>query len=95
MSNTKQITLEKGVKLGENTINDITITKPVVAHLKGISLTKLFNFETDELMKLIPRVTAPSIPQPALSNMDVTEFMTLVGEVVGFLAEENTDTQDE
>ncbi|WP_323842939.1 phage tail assembly protein [Moraxella sp. Pampa] len=91
----KQITLTHGVKLGDNTINDITVNKPFVSHLKGISLTKLFNMDTEELLKLIPRVTSPSIPQPALERMQITDFTFLVGEVVGFLAEEGMDTPDE
>ncbi|WFF38025.1 phage tail assembly protein [Moraxella nasibovis] len=91
----KQITLTHGVKLGENTITEITIAKPFVSHLKGISLTKLFNFDTEELLKLIPRVTTPSLPQPALERMEISEFMELVGEVLGFLADENTATPSE
>ncbi|MFA9485471.1 MULTISPECIES: phage tail assembly protein [unclassified Moraxella] len=95
MSNTKQITLTHGVKLGDNTITDITVNKPFVSHLKGISLTKLFNMETEELLRLIPRVTTPSIPQPALERMEIADFTYLVGEVVGFLAADSTATQDE
>lgn len=93
---TKQITLEKGVKLGENIITDITITKPLVGHLKGISIKNLIEMQTDEIAKLIPRVTMPSLPQHALDKMDFAEFLTLAGEVMGFLmAAGDTATQDE
>lgn len=93
---TKTITLEQGVKLGENTITEITITKPLVSHLKGVSLKNLMDMQTDEITKIIPRVTTPSLPPHALDSMDFTEFMQVASEVLGFLmGVKNTDTPDE
>lgn len=93
---TKQITLEKGIKLGDNLITNISITKPLVGHLKGISIKNLIEMQTDEIAKLIPRVTQPSIPQHALDGMDFGEFLSLAGEVMGFLmGADDTATPDE
>lgn len=47
---TKTITLEQGVKLGDNTITEITITKPLVSHLKGVKLTQLMEMQIDEIV---------------------------------------------
>ena len=93
---TKTITLEHGVKLGDNIITEITITKPLVSHLKGVSLTKLVDMQLDEVAKIIPRVTSPMIPQQAFDTIEFTDFLHLCGELLGFLTNAATEaTPDE
>ena len=92
---TKTITLEQGVKLGDNTITEITITKPLVSHLKGVKLAQLMEMQIDEIVKIIPRVTAPSLPPHALDSLDFNDFLNLCAEVIGFLTNQtSTATQD-
>ena len=97
--NSKSITLDHGITLGENLIKDITIYKPNVSHLRGISLRHLLDLNVDELKKLLPRVTSPAIPEKAIDSMEIMDFTNLTGAVLGFLtpkeADQNTDTPTE
>lgn len=88
----KQVTLISGIKLGENTITEITVRKPNVSHLKGINLRHLLDLNVDELKKLLPRITSPAIPESAIDSMEILDFTTLTGEALSFLGQQQAET---
>lgn len=82
----KQVKLSHGIRLGDNTIFEITVRKPNVSHLKGINLRQLLDLNVDELKKLLPRITSPAIPEAAIDGMEILDFTTLTGDALSFLA---------
>lgn len=92
---TKTITLEQGVKLGDNIITEITITKPLVSHLKGVKLAQLMEMQIDEIVKILPRVTQPALTEKSLDSLEFNDFMALCAEVISFLTSQKTATPDE
>lgn len=94
MSNEKTVQLKNAITLGNNQVQEITIRKANVSHLRGISLVKLFNLEADEFVKLLPRISEPALPEAVLNQMDISDFMLLVTEAVNFLAPSDTVTLD-
>lgn len=85
----KTITFNQAIEMGDNKIHEVQVCKANVGHLRGISLSKLFALETDELIKLLPRITQPSLPAHLLQSMDISDFTLLVAETVNFLAPTN------
>lgn len=80
------VTLEKAVKRGEQEITDVTLIKPQAGTLRGVSLAALANSEVDALIKVLPRMTAPSLTEQEVGALDLPDLVALAGKVVGFLS---------
>ncbi|MDU7561411.1 MAG: phage tail assembly protein [Acinetobacter baumannii] len=86
-STSKQVELSIGVKLGDNLVKNITVTKPNTGHFRGVSIRKLQDLYVEELAVFLPRVTSPSIPSQAILTMDFNDFIELSGKALSFLGE--------
>ena len=80
------VTLEKAVKRGEQEIIEVTLIKPQAGTLRGVSLAALANSEVDALIKVLPRMTAPSLTEQEVGALDLPDLVALAGKVVGFLS---------
>ena len=85
MSTTKTITLDTPIKRGETEITSIEIRKPGAGELRGISLRSLMNFETDAIMSVLPRITAPSLTAHEVQMMDPADLLDAGSEIATFL----------
>lgn len=54
--NQNTITLDTPIKRGESEITVVTINKPNSGALRGASLRGLLDFQTDDIIKVLPRV---------------------------------------
>ncbi|ELN2735917.1 phage tail assembly protein [Pluralibacter gergoviae] len=88
MSNetTISITLETPVKRGEQIIDTLTLMKPNAGTLRGLSLAAVANAEIDALIKVLPRITAPSLTEQEAAALDLVDMVALAGKVVSFLS---------
>jgi len=86
MSKENVITLEKTIKRGEQEITEVTLIKPQAGTLRGVSLAALANSEVDALIKVLPRMTAPSLTEQEVGALDLPDLVALAGKVVGFLS---------
>ena len=86
MSKENVVTLEKTIKRGEQEITEVTLIKPQAGTLRGVSLAALANSEVDALIKVLPRMTAPSLTEQEVGALDLPDIVALAGKVVGFLS---------
>ncbi|PDO88614.1 phage tail assembly protein [Kosakonia sacchari] len=86
MKNENVITLENPVKRGEQVIDKITLMKPNAGTLRGVSLASVANSDVDALIKVLPRVTAPSLTEQEVAALELPDLVALAGKVIGFLS---------
>ncbi|APG19999.1 MULTISPECIES: phage tail assembly protein [Kosakonia] len=86
MNNDNVITLENPVKRGEQIIDAITLIKPNAGTLRGVSLAAVANSEVDALIKVLPRMSAPSLTEQEVAALELPDLVALAGKVIGFLS---------
>lgn len=86
MTNENVITLENPIKRGEQVIDQITLMKPNAGTLRGVSLASVANSDVDALIKVLPRVSAPSLTEQEVAALELPDLVALAGKVIGFLS---------
>jgi len=84
--NPNVVILDTPLMRGEQKIGQITLTKPNAGTLRGVSLAALAQSDVDALIKVLPRMTCPSLTEHEVSRLDVSDLISLAGKVVGFLS---------
>lgn len=82
---TVTVPLDSPILRGETTIAELTLRKPSAGELRGINLAALAQMETDQLLKLIPRISSPSLTGPEVNEMDPADLISCGLEIAGFL----------
>ncbi|WLI76963.1 phage tail assembly protein [Kosakonia sp. H02] len=80
------ITLQTPINRGEQVINTVTLMKPNAGALRGLSLASVANADVDALIKVLPRITSPSLTEQEVGALDLADMVALAGKVVGFLS---------
>lgn len=91
--NAKVVTLENPILRGTQQITEITIRKPNVGSLRALSLQSVLQWDVNSMIKLLPRITAPTISEQELTNMDIPDFTALNVAVTDFLASASAKSQ--
>ena len=86
MTKENVVILEKPVKRGDQLIAEITLIKPNAGTLRGVSLAAVANSEVDALIKVLPRMTVPTLTEQEVAAMELPDLVALAGQVVGFLS---------
>lgn len=86
MTNEITVTLEKPVKRGEQSVEQVTLMKPNAGTLRGVSLAAVANSEVDALIIVLPRMTAPMLTEQEIAALELPDLVALAGKVVGFLS---------
>lgn len=79
------ITLDQPITHGEQTITSITLRKPKVGDLRGISLVEVAQMDVDALAKLLPRIADPVITDIDVHGMDIADLVQAGTVIAGFL----------
>lgn len=79
------ITLDVPIQRGNTTIAEITLRKPNAGELRGLSLQRLHQADADELLKLLPRITSPSLTPPECAQLDPADLSEAGGVIISFL----------
>lgn len=96
MENTKTIKLINPLKRGTKEFKEVTINKPNVNSLKGLTMLNVLNADVDSIRTLLPRVTNPVLCAADFNTMDITDFTELTTGVIGFFVKsEATETETE
>lgn len=85
MPETAIVPLDTPIQRGDNTIASITLRKPRAGELRGLSLSELLSTNVDAHIKLLPRISTPTLIAAELEAMDPADLAALASEVVGFL----------
>lgn len=83
---TTLITLDEPIKRDGGDITSIDLRRPTSGELRGLSLAELLNTQVDPLIKLLPRITQPTLTEAELKKMAPADLVQLGGAVVNFLA---------
>lgn len=83
--NEEVVPLEQPIQFGGNTITEITIRKPNVKALSGVSLQAIYQHDVNALIKVLPRVTTPALTPQQVLELDPVDFAQLGGHLVTFL----------
>lgn len=79
------ITLDVPIQRGNTVISEITLRKPNAGELRGLSLQRLHQADADEILKLLPRITSPSLTPPECAQLDPADLSEAGGVVISFL----------
>lgn len=83
MDNT--VTLDAPIKRGEKEITRITLNKPNSGALRGASLRGLLDFQTDDIIKVLPRITDPALTDHEANRLDPADLVQMGGVIARFL----------
>lgn len=86
------ITLNTPIKAGDKSIEQLTLTKPMIGQVRGVKIFDLLQGDTDAYIELLPRITSPAINKAQASSLDLTDFLQIIEVVGGWFAEGKTDT---
>lgn len=84
--NENVVTLETPVKRGGQIIESVTMITPNTGTLRGVSLASVANSDIDALIKVLPRMTMPSLTEQEVAALSLPDILALAGKVVGFLS---------
>ncbi|MEW6166051.1 MAG: phage tail assembly protein [Pseudomonadota bacterium] len=82
---TKTITLETPLKIGDTEVTEITLRKPAAGELRGLNLTDLLQMDVVATIKLLPRISTPTLTEQHAAMLDPADLTSLAKEVSGFL----------
>lgn len=79
------VELETPIKRGEHTFATIELRKPTAGELRGVHLAELVQLDVDSLIKVIPRVSVPTLTDHEVRGLDPADLLALGAKVVAFL----------
>lgn len=85
-TNENIVTLIKPITRGEQVITDVTLSKPTAGTLRGVSLASVANSDVDALIKVLPRMTMPSLTEQEVAALELPDILSFAAKVVGFLS---------
>lgn len=84
-ANSETVQLDTPIVRGDTTITTLTIKKPDAGNLRGgIKLMELIQMDTDSIIKVIPRITSPTLTEHDVANLDPVDLLAVSTAVVGF-----------
>ncbi len=78
------VTLDVPFMRGKHTISEIQLRKPSSGELRGLNLQDVLNLDVKAMHKLLPRITAPSMTEQEVSQLDPADLVEISTEVVSF-----------
>lgn len=92
-SDLQHVHLDTPITRGETQITELTLRKPKAGELRGVSISDLFNIDTGAVLKLIPRVTSPSLTQAEAEGLDLSDFSKIAIRMTAFLLPKTAQDQ--
>lgn len=80
------VALETPIVRGEQTIAEITLRKPGAGELRGLTLVAVCNLDVEALIKLIPRISSPTLTAQEVAAMDPADLLSIGAEIGDFLS---------
>ena len=85
MPDQKPIPLETPIQRGESQITEVTLRKPKAGELRGLNLTDLLQMDVAAVIKVLPRISDPTLTETEAASLDPADLTALASEVAGFL----------
>ena len=88
------IALEHSIKRGEGKpITEITLRKPAAGELRGLKLADLINGDVNATIRLVPRISQPTVTEQEVAAMDVADLLGCADAIAGFLQKTGTPAE--
>ena len=71
------VILDTPIRRGTTTIDSISLRKPNSGELRGVSLAELLNMDVASLLKVLPRISTPTLTAVELAGMDPADLFIL------------------
>lgn len=78
-------TLDAPIQRGDQTIDKVKLRKPNVEALRGLQLATLAQMDVDQLTRLLPRISSPTLTEHDVAQMEASDLLKAGGIVLGFL----------
>ena len=78
------VEFDNPIQRGDLTISQVNINKPKTGALRGLSLSDIMKLDVDVIIKLIPRVSTPTIVEHEAANLELVDLMKIATAVIGF-----------
>ena len=86
------VILDTPIRRGTTSIDSITLRKPNSGELRGVSLAELLNMDVNSLVKVVPRISSPTLTAIEVTSMDPADLFALGTKVSGFLLQKSMKT---
>ncbi|MEG0241755.1 MAG: phage tail assembly protein [Pseudomonas sp.] len=86
------VVLDSPIRRGVTTIDSITLRKPSSGELRGVSLVELLQMDVASLIKVVPRISSPTLTAVEVSGMDPADLLALSSKISGFLLQKSAKT---
>ena len=86
------VALDTPLKRGKTLVDVITLRKPMSGELRGVHLADLLNMDVATLIKILPRISRPSITAPEAAAMDPADLLAIGSKISGFLLQKSMRT---
>lgn len=79
------VTLDQPIKRGDTEIREIILRKPNAGELRGLHLADLLQLDVSALIKLLPRISSPTLTEQDATAMDPADLLACGTKVASFL----------
>lgn len=86
------VVLDTPIRRGATVIDSITLRKPNSGELRGVSLAELLQMDVNSLVKVVPRISSPTLTPVEVNSMDPADLFALGTKVSGFLLQKSMKT---
>lgn len=86
------VILDTPIRRGTTSIGSITLRKPNSGELRGVSLVELLQMDVASLIKVLPRISTPSLTVVEVAGMDPADLLALSSKISGFLLQKSAKT---
>ncbi|USW02674.1 phage tail assembly protein [Pseudomonas pergaminensis] len=83
------VILDTPIRRGTTSIDSITLRKPNSGELRGVSLAELLQIDVNSLVKVLPRISSPTLTAIEVTSMDPADLFALGTKVCGFLLQKS------
>lgn len=78
------VDLDEPIVRGAQKIEKITLRKPKSGELRGLTLVDITQCDVTSIIKLLPRISSPSVTELEAADMDPADLLACAAEVSGF-----------
>ena len=92
LADNNTVSLDTPIRRGTTSIDSITLRKPNSGELRGVSLVELLQMDVGSLIKVLPRISSPSLTAVEVAGMDPADLLALSSKISGFLLQKSAMT---
>lgn len=82
--NTQTLKLNSPIVRGDKEIAAITLHKPNVSAMRGVSMRLLLDMNVDAIVAVLPRISDPQLTEAEINKLDAPDLLQAAILVAGF-----------